>query len=117
MILNLNKFEKIYLYRPFVDFRKGINGLSVIVQDQMELDPFAHYLFLFCNTGRDKIKVLYWDDSGFALWYKVLEKEKFKWPYHLQADSVCVDIEKMEEFLTGLNPWQQAHKKLNYKKV
>ena len=117
MILNLSKFEKIYLYRPFTDFRKGIFGLSVMVQEQMELDPFKKYLFLFCNRGRDKLKVLYWDETGFALWYKILEKEKFKWPSHLQSDAIGVDIEKMEQFLEGLNPWQRPHQKLNYKKV
>ena len=117
MILNLDKFEKIYLYRPFADFRKGIHGLSAIVQEQMELDPFGRYLFLFCNRGRDKIKVLYWDETGFALWYKMLQKEKFSWPTHLDGESIGVDIKKMEDFLDGLNPWQVPHEKLNYKKV
>lgn len=117
MLLNLTKFEKIYLYRPYADFRKGILGLSSIVQDEMDLSPFERYLFLFCNRSRDKIKVLYWDDTGFALWYKSLEQEKFRWPTHLESDTVCVDVQKMERFLSGLNPWQVAHKKLDYQKV
>ena len=53
---------EIYLHRNAVDFRKSINGLMVIVEDEMNLSPFHHALFVFCNRGRDKIKALYWDE-------------------------------------------------------
>ena len=59
---------EVFLYRDFVDFRKSINGLSLIVEQQMELSPFTGSVFVFCNKGRDKLKVLYWDKTGFALW-------------------------------------------------
>lgn len=77
MFVDINE---IYLYRDPVDFRKAINGLSLIVEQQMQLSPFIDALFVFCNKKRDKLKVLYWDKTGFCLWYKRLEKEKFKWP-------------------------------------
>ena len=67
----------IYLYLDNVDFRKSINGLIVVVEQQMELNPFRDALFVFCNKKRDKLKVLYWDKTGFALWYKRLEKHRF----------------------------------------
>lgn len=70
----------IYLHRQFVDFRKSINGLAMIVETELELPVMSDALFLFCNKARDKIKILYWDKTGFALWYKRLEKDKFKWP-------------------------------------
>ena len=70
---------EVFLYRDFVDFRKSINGLSLIVEQQMQLSPLTGSVFVFCNKGRDKLKVLYWDRTGFALWYKRLEKDKFKW--------------------------------------
>ena len=70
----------IYLHRDSVDFRKSINGLVTIVEQEMQLSPFAPALFVFCNRNRDRVKVLYWDQTGFCLWYKRLEKEKFKWP-------------------------------------
>ncbi|MCB9062499.1 MAG: IS66 family insertion sequence element accessory protein TnpB [Halobacteriovoraceae bacterium] len=117
MILNLRKFKKIYLYRPCTDFRKGIWGLSSLVQDQMDLDPFSSYLFIFCNSKRNGLKILYWDKNGFALWYKRLEKEKFKWPTHLEGDSIAVNFKEVESFLYGLDPWQRPFKKLIYKKV
>src|SRR5690625_7829901 len=71
---------KIYLHREPVDFRKAINGLSVIVQDEMALSPFDRALFVFCNKKRSQLKVLYWDETGFVLWQKRLERDKFKWP-------------------------------------
>lgn len=69
----------IYLYRDAVDFRKSINGLVVIVEQQMQLSPFAAALFVFCNKNRDRVKVLYWDQSGFCLcdrhgWWKVEQR-------------------------------------------
>ena len=55
-----------YLYRDPVDFRKAINGLVELVEQQMALSPFADALFVFCNKGRDKLKVLYWIKPVFA---------------------------------------------------
>src|SRR5690625_5867695 len=66
---------KIYLHREPVDFRKAINGLSVIVQDEMALSPFDRALFVFCNKKRSQLKVLYWDETGFVLWQKRRSEE------------------------------------------
>ncbi|NDW20538.1 IS66 family insertion sequence element accessory protein TnpB [Alteromonas hispanica] len=64
----------IYLCTDIVDFRKSINGLIVVVEQDMNLNPFRDALFVFCNKKRDKLKILYWDKTGFALWYKQLDK-------------------------------------------
>lgn len=116
MIIAKN-FEQIYFYRPFIDFRMGIFGLSAFVQDKMQLDPFKKYLFLFSNKQRNRIKALYWDETGFALWFKCLEKEKYKWPYHLTEDHIIVNIKQFEKFLIGLDPWPSTHKKLHFNLV
>lgn len=72
--------SQVYLHRDFVDFRKSINGLSMIVEEAMALSPFSQALFVFCNKKRTQLKVLYWDETGFVLWQKRLEKARFKWP-------------------------------------
>ena len=71
---------KVYIDTGYTDMRKSINGLSILVADQLELDPLSGHLFAFCNRRRDITKILYWDRNGFCLFQKRLEKNKFKWP-------------------------------------
>ena len=59
---------EVFLHRDFVDFRKSINGLVGIVEDELEYDAYTGTLFVFCNKAKDKLKILYWDKTGFALW-------------------------------------------------
>ena len=73
----------IYIAQDPVDFRLGINGLSTMIEATLKFDPFSRNLFCFVNKRRNQIKVLYWQRSGFCLWLKRLEEEKFKWPAHL----------------------------------
>ena len=71
---------QVYLYAEPVDMRKSIDGLSALVEQEMELSPAMESLFVFCNRGRDKIKLLCWERNGFIVWYKRLEKQRFRWP-------------------------------------
>ena len=114
-MISIQQFDNIFIYRPFVDFRKEVNGLTAIVQDQMQLSPFDNYLFIFCNRNRDRLKILYWDKTGFAMWYKLLQENRYKWPTHLEEDSIVVDLKKLKKFLKGMNPWQIPHSELHYK--
>lgn len=102
-MITWNSDVSVYLHRDPVDFRKSINGLSVIVDQAMGLSPFESGLFVFCNRGRDKLKVLYWDSTGFALWYKRLEKDKFKWPRQHRDSTVTLTHEQWGWLLRGLN--------------
>ncbi len=61
-----NELPIVYLCRDIVDFRKGINGLTVLVEQILQQDPFCEQLFVFCNRKRDKIKILYWGAPGQA---------------------------------------------------
>ncbi len=93
----------IYLHRDPVDFRKSINGLSVIVDEAMGLSSCSGALFVFCNKKRDKLKALYWDSTGFALWYKRLEKDKFKWPRKNKDETVVIHHEQWDWLLRGFD--------------
>lgn len=70
----------VYLYAEPVDMRKSIDGLSALVEQEMALSPAMEALFVFCNRGRDKIKLLCWERNGFIVWYKRLEQQRFRWP-------------------------------------
>lgn len=71
---------EVFLYRRPVDFRKSHRGLAAIVELELGHDPFAGALYAFTNRSRDKIKILFWEETGFVLYYKALAEEKFRWP-------------------------------------
>lgn len=105
----------VYLHRDPVDFRKAINGLVVIIEQGMALSPYADALFVFCNKGRDKLKIVYWDDTGFCLWYKRLEKSKFAWPKMLEQSVFELSEEQFHWLLRGLDFTRlQPHPSLDY---
>ncbi|RDH44057.1 IS66 family insertion sequence element accessory protein TnpB [Zooshikella ganghwensis] len=102
-MINLTTCPDVYLHREFVDFRKSINGLSMIVEANLQLSPFSTALFVFCNRRRDKLKVLYWDKTGFCLWYKRLEKAKFKWPKKHEQNAIHLTTEQFNWLLRGFD--------------
>src|SRR5690625_2993511 len=79
-MLTNSHFERVYLARGSTDLRKSIDGLTVIVTECFDLDPFSPCLFVFCNRKRDKLKILQWEHNGFWLHYRRLERGTFHWP-------------------------------------
>ncbi|MGZ0002874.1 IS66 family insertion sequence element accessory protein TnpB [Burkholderia gladioli] len=71
---------KVYLHRDPVDFRYGMNSLSILVEQSMRLNPMNSSLYIFGNRRRDRIKILGWDGGGFWLLMKRLETSHFIWP-------------------------------------
>lgn len=102
----------VYLAIGSTDMRKAINGLSILVEQAMDLNPFSGDLFVFCNRQRTIIKILYWDHNGFALWHKRLEKHKFKWPKSAR-DVISIDAKQLSWLLAGLD-YTSAHQRLQY---
>ena len=93
----------VYLYTGHVDMRKSIDGLAALVQDEMRLNPLQPAIFVFCNRQRDKIKLLHWERNGFVLWYKRLEKERFKWLKRSVAISQTLSCKELNWLLDGLD--------------
>lgn len=105
---------KVYLAVGNTDMRKSINGLSILVEDYLEMNPFSGHLFVFCNRRRNMIKVLYWDRNGFCLWHKRLEKHRFKWPMYPE-DIMEIDQRELGWLLEGLDLGEiRAHEELSY---
>ena len=92
---------KVYLHREAVDGRKNINGLALLVEQALGLDPFAPALFVFSNRRRDRIKILLWERTGFWLMIKRLEADRFKWP--TDADVVTLSVEQLHWLLAGID--------------
>ena len=112
------QISQVYLCQAPVDFRKAIGGLSVLVEQELELDPFASALYVFINRQRNKIKVLYWHRNGFCLWQKRLEAEKFSWPEPTEMATVALTLPQFEWLLEGFDLWRnQPHKTLHFTSV
>jgi transposase len=113
-------FPQIYLCRKFVDFRKSIDGLSAIVESELHLRPFDdRALFVFMSRRKNRVKILYWDQTGFALWYKRLEEARFCWPRGpMKEDVIRMTAEKLQWLLSGIDIWKiKTHAPLAYEKI
>ena len=109
----LNDFtgaDRVYIACGYTDLRKGIDGLASMVQQQFHLDPFTNTLFLFCGKRRDRIKGLYWENDGFVLLYKRLEKGAYQWP-RTQSDVRELTPQQYRWLMEGLAVGQpKAHR-------
>ncbi len=111
MILDWSKV-RVFVKPGPTEMRKQINGLSIIVSEDLEMDLFEGNLFLFCNKLRKILKIIYWDKTGFCLWLKRLEKDKFPWPMN-RSEATEITQEQFSFLLQGIDFWN-AHKKLDY---
>lgn len=98
-MFNLNEIENVYLAVGPTDLRKSIDGLSIIVQSTFKLNLFEKSIFVFCNKANDKIKIIHFD-NGFWLYYRRLEKDKFKWPIS-SKETINIDYSELEWLLNG----------------
>ena len=112
-----NDLAGIYLCLDPVDFRKQINGLAALVAEVLTLDPFCEQLFVFTNARRDRVKILYWEASGFVLWMKRLERERFHWPRG-EGATLTLSGQQLNWLLDGfdLARWR-PHRRVHYDTV
>ncbi len=109
---------RVHLCRDIVDFRKQMRGLTVLVQEELDLDPFSRHLFAFCNRRRDHIRVLYWERNGFAMWQKKLEKHRFPWPRDTKDEVVELSGRELNWLLDGMDVFaMKPHAVLSYESV
>jgi transposase len=107
----------IYLYRNAVDFRKSHRGLSAIVQMELGHDVFNGILYVFRNRAFNKLKILYWENNGFVLYYKSLAEEKFHWP-NANESLITINGEQLNWLLNGYDINQiKPHKTLRFESV
>ncbi len=108
----------IYLHREPIDFRVGINGLAARVEGDMALSPLSGALFMFTNRQQDKIRILYWDQTGFALWMKRLEEARFVWPRRLTDAVITLNPDQLQWVLAGYDiTIMKPHKLVQYPRV
>lgn len=79
-MLTISPAVRIYVATGATDLRRSIDGLAALVRERFALDPLSGHLFLFRNRRGDRLKILAWDQGGFWVLYKRLERGTFAWP-------------------------------------
>jgi len=104
-MMHLPASVRVYLCLTPCDMRKSFDSLQALVRDHLELDAFAGHLFVFSSKRRDRVKILYWDRDGFALWSKRLEKGTYKLPVGESPEEVGREITTQElgALLSGID--------------
>lgn len=80
-MIHLPASVRVYLCLTPCDMRKSFDSLRALVHDHLELDAVAGHLFVFTSRRRDRVKILYWDRDGFAVWSKRLEEGTYAIPF------------------------------------
>jgi transposase len=93
---------KIFLVADPVDMRRSFDGLSAVIVERLGCHPMAGSLFLFRGRGGDRLKILWWDRNGLVLWYKRLEKGRFKWP-SVESESIGLTTLELSLLLDGVD--------------
>ncbi len=114
MLVDFSKI-KIFIKPGATDMRKQINGLSIIVKEELKMDVFTGNMYMFCNRSRRILKIIYWERNGFCLWIKRLEKDKFPWPKGKDEVKEIDEIE-LKMLLDGID-FFHAYKSLKYEEI
>jgi transposase len=113
-MIHLPASVRVYVCLTPCDMRKSFDGLHALVREHLELDAFAGHLFLFASRRKDRVKILYWDRDGFALWSKRLEEGTYAMP---AADATEnrreITTQELSALLSGID-LQQASRRKRY---
>jgi transposase len=103
MLPQLPAAVRVFLCTRPTDMRKSFDGLTGLVQECFGQDPLTGHLFLFINRRRDRIKILYFDRDGLAIWYKRLESGSFEMPRTAEGDGVELRPAQLAMILSGID--------------
>jgi transposase len=95
-VLSLPPSVRLFVATQPVDGRKGADSLMVLVRDVFRHDPLSGHLFIFFTKRRDRVRIVYWDRNGIAMWTKRLERGRFRLALSADGELGCVLIEAAE---------------------
>jgi transposase len=101
-MFGLSAAVRVYFATEAADMRKSFDGLAALASDRLALDPLSGHLFVFLNRRRDRIKILYWDRDGMAVWAKRLERGTFRLPV-ATAGRVEMTTAELAALLAGID--------------
>jgi transposase len=113
-MFGLSAAVRVYLATQPADMRKSFDGLAALASGSLALDPLSGHLFVFVNRRRDRIKILYWDRDGLAVWAKRLERGTFRLPA-AGADRVEMTTAELAALLAGID-LNTARRRVRYRR-
>jgi transposase len=115
-MIHLPASVRVYLCLSPCDMRKSFDSLHALVREHLELDAFAGHLFVFASRRRDRVKILYWDRDGFALWSKRLEEGTYAVPFEESVRRREITAQELGALLSGID-LSQAQRRKRYQRV
>lgn len=103
---------RVYLYTAPCDMRRGFDGLKALAEHGVGVDPMRGDLFVFCSRRADRVKILYWDHDGWALWAKRLEMGVYEFPFAATGKKQ-ISAAELAALLEGLE-WRNAKRRKRY---
>jgi transposase len=112
-MIHLPASVRVYLCLTACDMRKSFDGLHTLVREHLELDALGGHLFVFTSRRKDRVKILYWDHDGFAVWSKRLEEGTYAVPFGHDAKERRREITAQElgALLSGIDLKQATRRK------
>ncbi len=110
-MLTLPPSVRIFVALAATDMRRGMDSLSALVRDRLELEPMSGHLFLFRNRRGDRLKILVWDRSGFWVLYKRLERGTFAWPTSGAGETAELRSSELMLLLSGAEITQPSRRR------
>lgn len=111
-MIHLPASVRVYLCLTACDMRKSFDGLHALVREHLELDALAGHLFVFASRRRDRLKILYWDRDGFAVWSKRLEEGTYAMPRGEAAERRReITVQELGALLSGIDLSQASRRK------
>jgi len=115
-MLNVPGQVKIFLCLAPTDLRKSFDSLAALVQEVLHEDPLSGHLFVFRSKRGNRLKLLYWDTDGFALWYKRLEEGRFGFPPAAEGvTSLVISAADLAMLLEGVE-WSSVRRRERYRR-
>jgi len=116
-VIHLPASVRVYLCLTPCDMRKSFDTLHALVREHLELDAFAGHLFVFTSRRKDRVKILYWDRDGFAVWSKRLEEGTYAVPFG-DSDTECrreITAQELGALLSGIDlstaKWRKRYRR------
>ena len=115
-MIHLPASVRVYLCLTPCDMRKSFDSLHALVREYLELDALAGHLFVFASRRKDRVKILYWDRDGFAVWSKRLEEGTYAVPFGGTERRQEITAQELGALLSGID-LSTARRRQRYARV